>query len=243
MMFQIGFTLPPPFFFSSVLYCVFTIFFSPSFSYNMSVSKWAFHCGALGSRFLLNCSITVRVLLYILSRQTVQLVTQYIINTMWCCLYFHPKKYNHKYATVIFQWCEALLERCNYMLPGLSPLASLWLQSPLATQYTHSAVRSEDEWLWCIKWNSSDLNLITLCFAAPQHWKEEKKNPKSYMAFVFMSRYPPPSLFVSSASNVNVWPMKVGSRAHLIRQIKRLLIPEIYHLPWAVSNPSLISRH
>lgn len=143
MMFQIGFTLPPPFFFSSVLYCVFTIF-SPSFSYNMSVSEWAFHCGALGSRFLLNCSITVRVLLYILSRQTVQLVTQYIINTLWCCLYFHPKKYNHKYLKVIFQWCEALLDRCNYMLPGLSPLASLWLQSPLATQYTHSAARRED---------------------------------------------------------------------------------------------------
>lgn len=130
--------------FSAVL--CFYHFFSPSFSYNMSVSQWAFHCGALGSRFLLNCSITVRVLLYILSRQTVQLVTQYIINTLWCCLYFHPqkKKYNHKYLKVIFQWCEALLDRCNYMLPGLSPLASLWLQSPLATQYTHSAARSED---------------------------------------------------------------------------------------------------
>lgn len=82
----IYFTAPFLLLFSAVL--CFYHFFPPCFSYNMSVSQWAFHCGARGSRFLLNCSITVRALLYILSRQTVQLLTQYIINTLWCCLYF-----------------------------------------------------------------------------------------------------------------------------------------------------------
>ena len=48
---------------------------------------------------------------------------------------------------------------------------------------------------------------------------------------------------VICCSKTKVWPTTTGSRAHLIRQIKCLSIPEIYFVPRAVSNPSLISCH